>query len=196
MSLDSLIVNGVNAGVKAWNWTTGRGKADLANTLLVAANIGIFAGHFVREEYGEGAWMASMIAPVSALNIYTNKKVEKEENHAITRESLSFSAEWFKYNSKVGGYIMTLANLGFLAFDYLAPPNEKIRCDKLGHIISDISWLMFGGSMIVMSAENLPPRKNCLSRAKDCVVEYTKKLGESLQPAPQPVPVLNYNKYL
>jgi hypothetical protein len=36
-SFDSFIMKGINTGVRAWNWTTGRTKADLANTLLTIA---------------------------------------------------------------------------------------------------------------------------------------------------------------
>jgi len=37
--VDDTIMYGVNKGVHAWNWTTGRTKADLANEMLTVASV-------------------------------------------------------------------------------------------------------------------------------------------------------------
>ena len=36
---DDVVMYGVNKGVRAWNWTTGKTKTDLANSLLTVAPI-------------------------------------------------------------------------------------------------------------------------------------------------------------
>ena len=43
---DDAIMHFVNKGVKAWNWTTGKSKADLVNKLLCVAPIGECVGDF------------------------------------------------------------------------------------------------------------------------------------------------------
>ena len=43
---DDAIMHFVNKGVKAWNWTTGKSKADLVNKMLCVAPIGECVGDF------------------------------------------------------------------------------------------------------------------------------------------------------
>ena len=48
--IDDTIMYGINAGVKAWNWTTGRTKADLALCLAYTAPFTMIGDGFFNQD--------------------------------------------------------------------------------------------------------------------------------------------------
>ena len=74
-----------------------------------------------------------------------------------------------------------------LALSLAGASGPLTHTDGTGNLIFGIGMGIRASSHYVMRAESLPPRKNCLSRGKDWLVE---KLNEiDLSPTPQPIPV-------
>lgn len=152
--VDDIIMKGVNNGVRAWNWTTGMTKADLANIML--------AGSVIAESVGVGMDNKSL-APFVFLTMgsfavrfqFLNSKIEKMENDASESNAKSAKAENYKekYRSTGSSHFM----LGGV-FESFSIPNLGWTLFSAGLGIIDAT------SFYVMRADNPPPRKNCLSR--------------------------------
>ena len=174
-ALDSLIMKGVNTGVRAYNWTTGGTKAGLANNLLTAASI-IDSSAAMISPFP--MILAPLIIPVSfcASHIFQNinKKIEERELKAQESGALDLYAETLKRNQKANGY--TYGMFGTLM---LIPSNYLFAYG----LSAGFGARAF--SSFVMNADNLPPRKNCVARGLDKLSDIV----QSYQPKPAPSPV-------
>src|SRR3989338_7017707 len=81
--IDNGIMKGVNAGVRAWNWTTGRTKKSLSNILMNASLLGVMTG-FV-DSLGVFGGLA-----ISLPTAYCFIKGQKCFNEAQEKESQAF----------------------------------------------------------------------------------------------------------
>jgi hypothetical protein len=165
--LDNGIMRGVNAGVRAWNWTTGRTRADLANLFVAGTIIGLSVG---------GIYSGSILAII-------NPALSLALGHQVTKRYREIDEEEVKANNE--GLMSFRAEKMKEFASYAGPALIVLNCVGL-NISEDVStWFLSGGgfsqglSFYVMRADYLPPRKNCVSRALDY-------LAESLR---QPVPV-------
>lgn len=176
---DNALMYGVNKGVKAWNWTTGKTKTNLANSLLTVAPVFEGAG-LLSINPVIGGIMIPMYLLVSHLNQKRNKEQEiLEKKAAESQVMLNPENSYEKSNKKFGLLFAGSAVLN-------AIPGGRSENDTLRAVFG-IGIGLRSASHYVMRADYLPPRKNVLSRAKDRLV---KKLREvNLNPVPQPVPI-------
>jgi len=157
---DDMIMYGVNKGVKAWNWTTGQTKTDLANSMLTIApifeGVGCFSAHPL---------IGLLCTPfyLGLSHKFQKRNVEQEIEEAKVAEKrvkLSLDSEYERDNKTIG--------LGFVAiggYDFTPPALEILG---IGNCIR-------GSSHYVMRADYLPPRKSLFRRVKDKLVD---KLNE------------------
>jgi len=184
--IDEGMMRGVNTGVRVWNWTTGKTKADLANDLLTIAPILESVGMANRGLY--------IIIPgllyISHIVQKENTKIEKKESRAIENNALDFEVEKYKLNSKVNALIFTPSALFWGTYH---PPKQGIflpdavatdYCTSLGHVLRSASYC-------VMCADYLPPRKDVLSRATDKLKEWAKEIAE--RPIGLPAPAYGFS---
>lgn len=196
--LDDIVMKGVNAGVHAWNWTTGRGKADLANLLNISGGLTINTGFILQRDYLSTSIFLPTMIFVSYKLGRANKSVEKSEINAINSQALDIEVEDNKRVYKFVGYSIGILSAIFLPINIFKPvdlqENPHAYTDKIGSLIVNAGNFMLASSHQVMRADCLPPRKNCISRAADKISEYAAKVKESFapQPALTPVQVLDY----
>lgn len=176
--IDDGIMFGINKGVKAWNWTTGKSKSDLSNYLLdfslipyclgiLSINNSIFYP-FVPIQFG-----------ITHLSQRENKINQKKEDKYLQKGLKS------GYNPSyeiIGVSFGILSGYDFLASSFFM---EKDK-DKIGLFFLGLFSLSFGLSEYVMRAENFPPRKSAFKLAKEKLFELYEKYKPSLFPVPQP----------
>ena len=174
---DSTLMRGVNAGVRAWNWTTGKTRAELANNLELGGavfwSIGVFGMNKVAGAIG---------VPLAALGTYgaaiLNNKQDKVEAEALEKKALDPFAERRKAKHSFWGP-------AYATFSGLSA-TTKASSGYDGTTFA-IAYGCFAASSYVMRAENLPPRKSVIARAADSLKEMMQ------QPVLQPVSVrINY----
>ena len=178
--LDSQIMKGVNKGVKAWNYTTGRTKTDLANLLLYVAPVAESAG-LIAISSSVAAVFSPIYMYISHSDQKKNKKLEQIENQAISQQMMlnpdsphymkrKFSSLYWGAFSLLNGYI------SFAGED----------CEKqLGSALVATGHAIRSLSHYVARADPLPPGKSIFERAGE-------KLNEMISDAVRkPVPVRN-----
>lgn len=177
--LDSALMEGVNSGVRAWNWTTGRTKADLANLLLGVTPILDSMSQLVEPNPSKYAMLALLLSTSSIYAHYQQKRnsaMEKIEAKALESNAKSMDVERYNQNNK-GFQCPYWMGLGGVL---TAMPSKNCSNQFIG--ASDV---MRGLSFYVMRADYLPPKKNCLSRAMDKVSDAIAQASQ----VPVPVPV-------
>lgn len=165
----------VNKGCKAWNWTTGRTNAELANYLEftgAASIVGnqtykggpifLLLGGYV---FGFGAFFTSL----------RNLEIEKKEVSAAEKGLKDIEVEKYKNIKKAAGYVYSGAGGAIHA-------GEVFERD-IGGFFGLIGWQLISLGNHIMRANYLPPQKSVFSRTKDKLSEMLKNV--SLQPAQQ-----------
>ena len=158
--IDDGIMYCVNKGVKAWNWTTGRTKGDLA-ILLSLTGLGIkFATNLSRED-----WWCFETLGFSALtltNLLVHSRIDRVDANCEGNGVKELRNEVSKRTCKKAGYF--LAGCGsIVAFPFPGDDDYK----RAYYSLSGYSTLLFAASDFIINAENPPRRKNCVSRRLD-----------------------------
>ncbi len=163
-ALDEKIMKGVNVGVRAWNWTTGRTKKDLSNALTVCGSTMTSTA----SAYDGKLVLATALIIMGVTDIVSNELYLKKEEDAINSSLMDLSAENYKRRAAFHGPF--LAGVG------------TINLSTNGSNSSDCATLgLFAWSVAeyVKRADYLPPRKNCVSRG----LEKLEQLVRTPQPA-------------
>jgi len=172
---DDVIMYCVNKSVKAWNWTTGQTKADLANSLLTIAPVSEVLGYSIISPV-LGVGMSFPFLLVSHLDQKRNKKQEILEEKALEK-GLKLDSQSSHEGAHRG---FGLAWAGDSVYEFYLGFNYDS-----GFVISGAGHVIRSSSYYVMRADYLPPRKNVFSRTKDKLVEKLQEVN--LEPAPQHV---------
>ncbi len=186
-ALDEAIMKGVNSGVRAYNWTTGRTKADLANKLLTIAPIAESTG-FIGMSYnnpftlGLSIFMSGIYILLSHTQQETNKKMEVAEQRALENSCLDFIVENWKNSAAFLGPMWSIVG-SFIGY------TEMRRSDGL----SSTNYLIAGGNLVrgasfyVMRADYFPPRKSAVKKGLEKLAEIAENYkAPTFQPAPVP----------
>jgi len=185
-TLDEAIMKGVNASVRAYNWTTGKTKADLANKLLTVAPIFESAG-FIGMGYnnlfnlGTAICMSGFYMFISHHNQRDNKEMEVVEQRALENSCLDFKVESWKNSAVFVGPMWVISGscngyFGMTRSDGLSSTNYLIA---FGNLVRSASFY-------VMRADYFPPRKSAIKKGLEKLAE----IAESYKaPQIQPVPV-------
>ena len=180
-AIDNAIMRGVNGGVRAWNWTTGRTKADLANTMLTIAPILESVG-WINLSQTIGICMTGLCLSHSHHYQKENIKMEEMESKALSIGAMDLEVEKYKSTAHPQPLLWIVTAALFVANDHkngsIVPDRTQTDyCTALGSTIR-------AGSLYVMRADYLPPQKNILSRAADRTRELLR--GFQAQPAGAP----------
>ncbi len=185
---DDAVMYCVNKGVKAWNWTTGGTKTSLANGMLSLAPIPASLGNiwFIiqNQNFLKDFIIGIATSGMFLYSYYHKKRNSKQETEELKALKDGLKLPDFKYNreNKIFGFWWTFGvnSIGITK----CLEDEKYFGDDAVTGMGMTTGSLYGFSHYVMRAENLPPRKNVLSRTADKIRE---KLAErKLQPSPNP----------
>lgn len=166
--VDEAIMSGVNKGVKAWNWTTGRTKADLANVSNIAATTTYTLYSISSKDIAPYVFLP-LVAGVSLVNIKSNIYFEKKEVKALENGLKDMQVEIHKEIAKIEGSM----NMGCSAVIFTMPDYKFLS----------LTSLFWGLQDYITRAEYLPPKKNVVSRAADKIGEYLRESVRAPLPA-------------
>ena len=172
-SLDDCLMYGTNKAVQTWNWTTGRTKSELANTLLSIASVSESTAVCI---YGFSTLEFIPLATIaSASSVHCTHLIQKEnasneqrERSALEKSCLDSEVEKNKSKYCFWGVVFGATGTGIL-----------LTSDALGNKVNDVNAIykkaansLVGTGFVirsvanyVMRADNLPPRKDCVNRA-------------------------------
>ena len=193
--IDDAIMKGVNTGIKAYNWTTGGTKVELANGLLTSAPIlecfGVAYGLSLMHTSQNPAqnnpllYVAYLITPAMIFVSHSNqKKFERMTNleeRALKASMLDFEVETIKDSLKVTGPAQI--SVGAMIYSNYLLQNGKNGSEML--IPISIGAGLRGLADYIMRANNLPRQKNFLKRGMDNVKNLCKIL--TIEPAKIPI---------
>lgn len=182
--LDEEIMKGVNAGVRTWNWTTGRTKGDLAN-ILEFSGYALMSSGLLAESPEHILPVTLIVIPSSACCYIGNKNIDDREIKAYEKQCLDPKVE--KQKKTLLKYCAPLCSLVGFEFIGLAHSENK---DYFG-IPFGIGLNLCSAGFYVMRADYLPPRRNVLSRAIDKVKKWAKEFSN--EPVTSPAPAYGYN---
>ncbi len=185
-SIDDAVLTGVNSGVSAWNWTTGKTKIDLVNNILSAGAVSENLA-FVNLAY-ESPVILPFALGLSALTLfYTHSKhneysnIADLEEKAISNGLLHPVVEECKSKCAERGYRDSIYGTVITGVPVFHPDFSS----DIG-----LSYSLFGAGEILqglahqtMRADYFPPRKNCVKRGMDNVSNMLKEL-KTLIPKP------------
>jgi len=179
-SIDDVLTSGANAAVHAWNFTTGRTKSDLS-TLLIAAGSSVLIANSLAYPNN----LPEITIPVYSLwtlsKTFNDPRVERQEVAATDKQMKDPQVEMYKIGQKICGYAVGyVATLLFLLSTQESNPDHSRST-----LLNSVGNGLIAASLLVTSADSLPPRKNILSRAYDKLNELVKSYR--LQPKLQPV---------
>lgn len=185
-ALDSAIMGGVNKGVHAWNWTTGKTKAELAN--ILDSGYGICFSVGICELFPIGG---ILIFPLCLLGCHTTQEnntiMEKLERNALENGCLDSRVECYKGERRIVGGINAIGGVfGFAIAANYKNPDDKNFMNYVGTFMVGSGFLMEAASNYVMRADYFPPRKNCVRRGLDKLSEIV----ESYRPQPTLAPII------
>ncbi|MEK6758062.1 MAG: hypothetical protein AABX88_02945 [Nanoarchaeota archaeon] len=158
------IVSGANSVVGAWNWTTGRGKESLSNSLFVLSNV-------FRQSKKPSDLLIDMTLVV--LGIGLNRYIGNlEEMQRINPEVVIPQLECMKrayFFGILGGTYVEILKCAINSKrshknEYLEDNNE----------LDYLARVCYYSAMGVMLAEDRPIRKDCIRRGLDKLSEIVK----------------------
>jgi hypothetical protein len=179
-ALDDAIMYGANKVVRAWNWTTGKTKADLANLTIVLAGTLNVAGTYAVNPSDTGlAVLICFMAGKGTPKLHN--EIENREERAFYSNCKDIYVEAWKDRTKYLGPAFSLiggAAAGIACLDPKIKYSERVSMDLFGIFMGSFSVAGY-----IMRTDYLPPRKDAFSRGVDKLVE----LWNQTAPAHQPI---------
>lgn len=175
---DQFLVDMGDEAVKAWNWTTGRTRAELADVLNVSGSTLAVGSALL---IGDTLWTAIQGVGWGSLTLF---------NHILNYEQDSLeSDEDIKHNgSEINRGRHKSTGPGLLALGGIAISGGSLVSELYGAGAG-----IFGASSYVMRSDYNPPkRKDCVRRGLDKLAEMTR---EATSPEPRTVPIQNYSMF-
>jgi hypothetical protein len=170
LRLDKFIVDRANDVVRAWNWTTGRTRADLASSIQFSS-LSLAPGiAFINQEYGWGLG-ATFLSGLSYLFLKDiNLFQDKREKLALQRQAKDKTAEDLKDIQTVLGYGgIVLGSILYFG------STEGESSHPLSNELFGLCYIGLGCSQHIMRANYLPPGKTVLVRFKDKLVDMLRQ---------------------
>ena len=152
--LDDLVLAGANVAVRAYNWTTGGTKAELANGLLWTGT-GIMSA--------TSPYEIPIVLPLVYLITKINQYHEKKEILASDSQLKDLDVEKRKTTYALLGYM----SAGFSAIYGIGIFTETESKKILKDSILSLGMLTISLSEHIMRADYLPPQKDIVARLID-----------------------------
>ncbi len=175
-SLDDTIMKGVNVGVRAWNWTTGDTKAGLANKMLKISPFILAAGPIIKDRnYVLAAFSGLLAGSYSVTLSFVNNRIENKENEAAKNATLDYHVEILKrqFHGAAGPMLGSYA----ICCTLLPEDGTKMPPQLFG--------ILNAASHYIMRADSLPPRKDCISRGIESLVDKYQSYQQQKALVPQ-----------
>tara|TARA_Y100000310_G_scaffold325096_1_gene388057 strand:- start:231 stop:827 length:597 start_codon:yes stop_codon:yes gene_type:complete len=172
---DSLVMKGVNVGVKAWNWTTGETKTQLSNKLWTLAAVSGSLNESFKEE-PSAIPPAIYILLVHRVHNANNWHTEKEEK-ALKDGLKDTVVELRKSYLGIAGMFLGATSLNSILEGF----SKTSGIDKTQDFILGSSNAFASLGCYVMRADSLPPRKDCVTRGLEKLAEFRKE--KEMRPA-------------
>jgi hypothetical protein len=187
--LDDVVVSGANATVRAWNYTTGKTKVDLANLLLSGASVAEGFGLVCSGMAYPVLYFFTL--PVLAPLFFFNHRDQIRNTEMTTLEQRT--AEQGQKHPLVEGFRSSLPFRGYndigwgAAISAFNSPSPSLLHSGAFYTSQGIAtgFMLSGASYHIMRAEYLPPRKNMFQRGREKLQATLKKLSEEI-PVPTP----------
>lgn len=169
VTLDSFLLDRANDVVKAWNWTTGGTRADLASLIIIPGLSGLPAAHFINGNYGS-VLLGGVVSGLLGL-VYVNEytKMDRLESEALNNNARNFKIEKNKNKYKIFGPMFNL-----IGFSTLIQSNQE-DSHPLSNELTSMFGLGIGTSMYIMRTDYQAPRKNVVVRAKDKLADMLRQ---------------------
>jgi hypothetical protein len=183
--IDDALMYGANRAVKAWNWTTGETKSDLANKFLVGASIAEVSACATLALELRLFSVPSIIAGSSLVYTHREQKINKESEDkeilAMHINAKDFLVERRKISNRVWGPAAIL----FSGMFYLMASDLYRKSEALGdsYVLLGTGGILRAASYYIMRTDTLPPRKDCVRRGIDHVKEMLEGI-KSASPTP------------
>lgn len=197
-AVDNALMYGANKAVHAWNWTTGKTKTDLANTLLAGSFIGYATGSIIHAagknptplaylDYTTACLMSIGYPVISK----RNRRMEEKENKAQEAHCLDGEVEDNKRFYKGVGGLFIGAGIPRVAVGFLKDDPYELATDLS---IGAGNLLMGFAQGYVIRADTLPPRKNCIRRGLENLAEGFHAMREKINPQPNTITLRTYHE--
>ena len=178
-TIDNLVLDTVNTINYVWNWTTGRIKTDLAYTLMIIGPALFLGQTIINKEPPLTIGLATATGIYTTIDLYQSiRRIEQGEAQA-TAQKKSHEAEQGKQRCKIYGYVMA----GASTLIYNLPLEQQSPHPILKQTLCTSYPAILSLAAFMTLAENLPPRKNCISRGIDKLTQ----LAKNYQPAHQTI---------
>lgn len=171
--IDDSIMAGVNSGVRLWNSTTGCTKKSLTNFLSLSSLLSQGSITYDNHDYS-GLLQTSLISLILS---GSNEYISHSETKNKGKDTQDFLEHGMKKTCKILGFALLPLNLwaasvtGVFEYYNIIPNHETFK-----RYIGLTSTTL---AIYALRAEDLPPRKNCISRGidklKDFVENYVPK---------------------
>lgn len=179
---DNAVMYGVNKGFKAWNWTTGQTKTDLACDLHKLGSIGISAGSWCFNDSGLVGTLFTFGSLLTSHRTEQNfRDMEKKETKAVSDGMIDLKVEDF--NKKAGYTGVFNLVVGLAQYFVLGKAIERGEIKDGYQYLMPAGFCLWSAANYVVRADNLPPRRNVLSRAKEGLLDKINNSRPSLVPA-------------
>ena len=179
-SIDDALTSEANAAVHTWNFTTGRTRSDLS-TLLMAVGSSVLIANSMAYPNNLPELVIPVYSAWTAGKAILDPRIEKQEVAAADRQMKDPYVEMYKTGQKICGYAV-----GYIAASILFLSTQDSNPDtSQSSLLKSIGDGLIAASLLITSADSLPPKKNILSRSWDKLNDLIKsyRLQPRLQPA-------------
>ena len=186
-ALDAMLVKSINVGVKAYNWTTGGTKFELAKNLSMTAPVLESIGFINDNPIVALTLLTPFYLFLSHIDQKKFEEIDKAERRAFETNALNLAAENEKnYYCRFNGCWWLLGgscdySISSHSFGYFI--QDKTGTDKIQLTGTTIRAI----SHYVMRVDYLPPRKSCVKRGLEHLAQWYE--ATKAQPVAAPVPV-------
>ncbi len=168
-TIDSIVMKGTNKAVKAYNWTTGGTKLELANNLMNLSAVGIAASNFAMlHPYLSVPFSVGYLLAINSLQ-NSFKFSDERERKALDRGMKDIYVEELKnIFYPFGAYITLVSSISYTVSIISSDHSPQ---KEFGGIALTAGTGCFSAAFQVMRADYFPPRKNCIARGLEKIAE-------------------------
>jgi len=180
IAADQFLVDRANEAVKAWNWTTGRTRAELADV------VNVVGGTFISYS-SKSPLITSVLIPAIGIPLFLvhkdNKRIDRQDEEAKNKQALSYESERAKKIMKITSPLQAGCGLVIYSSENARPTENNLFDGNLfgfGSIIISLSGY-------IMRAGYQAPRKDCVRRGIEKIKQGLERIAERWQPVPEAV---------